>query len=216
MHTFRDLATAAYCPRKLYYRRQDPPEETPDAVATRRDLAFAYERLLTDDEFLLESPIAATPTTYRSRLACAKASLDRWGELADPPARDVFLSGADCRGIAHKVLDDPPVPSLCFGGDPPERGVWEPQRVHAVAAAKALAWERETPVESCFVEYPAHGVVRRVNLTTGNKAAYRDALGVAAGMAGPPPRLRDDARCAPCEYRETCGVRTESLRSRLG
>jgi len=152
---------------------------------------------------------------YRSNLGSAKARLDCWSRLVDPADSDVLLEGKDCRGVAHKVLADPPRPVIVSAGRPPERGVWEPQAVRATAAAKALAWERETPVSSAIVEYPAYGRVRRVRLTTGRKAAYRRALRTVESLDGPPPRLDDEARCEPCEYREECGVRTRSLRSRL-
>jgi CRISPR-associated exonuclease Cas4 len=216
VHAFRDVATAAYCPRKLYYRRRQPdPEETPPAVRRVRDLAFRYEHLLSGGA-LDEAPIAVTPTQFRSRLGAAKARLDAWAGIADPDGRDVFLSGRECRGVAHKVIDDGPAPSLVFAGDPPRQGVWEPQSVRLVAAAKALAWERETGVERAFAEYPAHGVVREVELTTRRKAAYREAVRTADAIDGPPARVDTDAKCRPCEYSDRCGTRTRSLRSLLG
>lgn len=216
MQTFTDLATAAYCPRQLYYRRRADDYGRPDdEIEAVRALAFRYAELLDPGTDLDAEPIACTPTQYRANLGSAKAGCDRWGELADPPERDVLLSGRDCRGVAQKVLADPPAPAIVSAGAPPERGVWGPQSVRATAAAKALAWERERPVERAYVEYPAHGVVRTVGLTTRRKAAYRRALRVARSLDGPPPRLRDDDRCAPCEYRSRCGVRTRSLRSLL-
>lgn len=217
MHAFRDLATAAYCPRKLYYRRRDPEEfETPDDVRKRRELAFQYDRLLTDDDALQAAPIEVSPTTYRSRLGCLRARLSNWEELVDPADRDVFLTGRECRGIAHKLLADEPTVSLVFAGEPPEQGVWHPQSVHLVAAAKALAWERETTVDAVYAEYPAYGVVRRVDVGTRRKAQYREAVRTADTIDGPPARVDSDAKCSPCEYRGECGTRTRSLRSLLG
>jgi len=218
MHAFRDLETAAYCPRKLYYRRRQPAEETPDRVARRRDLAFRYESLLADEAALREAPIAVTPTQFRSRLGSAKARLTEsdWRGIVDPDGRDVLLAGRECRGVAHKVLAEAPTVSLVFTGKPPEQGVWHPQSVRLVAAAKALSWERETPVERAFAEYPAHGVVREIPLTTRRKAAYREAVRTADAIDGPPPRVDNDAKCAPCEFRDECGTRTRSLRSLLG
>jgi CRISPR-associated exonuclease Cas4 len=216
MHAFGDLRTAAYCPRKCYYRQRDDDRDPPPEVKRRRDLAFRYPDLL-DDADLAGEPIAVTPTQYRSNLSCAKARFDAFDALCRPDARDVFLTGRECHGIAHKVLElESPTPSLLSTGSPPENGVWHPQTVHAVAAAKALAFERETPVERAFVEYPTHGIVREVPLTTRRKAAYRGAVRTLESIDGPPPRLDDDAKCEPCEYREECGVRTRSLRSLLG
>lgn len=218
MPTFREVATAAYCPRKLYYRRRAaaPDEDVPEAVQERRALAFRYPALLAPDADLREAPIAVTPTQFRSRLGAARARLDAWPALADPADRDVLLSGKDCRGVAHKVCDtDPPVPSLVFTGAPPEEGVWHPQRVRAVAAAKALAWERGTRIERAFAEYPAHGVVREVPVEARRAGEYREALRTARSIDGPPARVRNSDKCAPCEYRERCGVRTRSLGSLL-
>jgi CRISPR-associated exonuclease Cas4 len=216
VHAFRDIETAAYCPRKLYYRRQSPPEErTPDAVAARRALALSYERLLTDDDALAEAPTAVSPTQYRANLGRAKARLDAWDALAEPAERDVLLTGRECRGIAHKRLAGPSL-SLVFAGAPPKQGVWEPQSARLVAAAKALAWEDETAVDRVYAEYPAHGIIRRVDVDARRTAAYREAVRIADSIDGPPARTKNSAKCDPCEYQPECGVKTRSLRSLLG
>jgi CRISPR-associated exonuclease Cas4 len=219
MLTFRDLETAAYCPRKLYYRHRDPETDAdvPAQVREQAALAFEYRRLLAeDDDSLASAPIAVPPTTIRARLGAARARLDAWDRLVDPSGRDVLLVGKDCRGVADKVLEtSPPTPSLVFAGEPPERGVWHPQRVRAVAAAKALSWERETAVERTFAEYPAHGVVRSVPVDARRAGEYREALRTAREIDGPPPRVSNRDKCEPCEYRTECGVRTRSLRTLL-
>jgi CRISPR-associated exonuclease Cas4 len=213
---FSDLRLAAYCPRKLYYARRDDREPPPE-VAEIRDLAFRYpESIDASDRRLTALPIDVDPAQYRDRLRELRRTRDDWAGIAHPPARDVSLAGRDCCGVAHKVLENPPRPSIVSTGSPPDRGVWEPQRVHAVAAAKALAWERERPVDRALVEYPAHGVVREVRLTTRQKAAYRRTLRTVRALDGPPPRLGDDAKCASCEYREECGVRTRTMATLLG
>ena len=215
MQAFTDLATAAYCPRKLYYKRTRDGRDPPDSVASVRNLAFRYGDLLDPETDLADEPIAVTPTAYRSALGCSKARIDRWGELVDPAETRAFLRGKDAHGIAHKLLAEPAVPVIVSPGTPPEQGVWEPHGVWATAAAKALSWERETPIERAYVEYPAHGVVRSVRMTTRRKATYRKALRTAASIDGPPPRLRNDSRCETCAYRDECGTETRSLRSRL-
>jgi CRISPR-associated exonuclease Cas4 len=214
---FADLALAAYCPRKLYYRRREGRREIPPEVEALRDLAIRYEEALAPDgdDPLAGAPIAVTPTQFRANVGCAKARLDAWDALADPEGRDVFLEGRECRGIAHKVIEDPPAPVIVSPGEPPEEGVWKPQSVRAVAAAKALAWERETPIGRAFVEYPAHGRIRRIRIGTRRKAAYRAALRAARGLDDPPPRIDEESKCEPCEFREECGVRTRTLRSLL-
>ena len=216
--TFTDLALAAYCPRKLYYRYREPDRSPPPEVEPVNQLAFRYPDLLDPGgpDPLAEAPIAVPPTEYRATLGRVRARIDAWDDLARPPAREVYLEGRQCRGVAHKVLERPLAPSIVSPGRPPTAGVWRPQAVRAVAAAKALAWERETPVERAFVEYPAHGVVREVRLTTRRKAAYRLALRTVRSIDGPPPRLHDEAKCGDCEYRAECGVRTQTLRSLLG
>ena len=215
---FSELSTVAYCPRKLYYRRRDE-FEIPEAVEARRDLAFRYDELLdASDAQLAELPLAVGPATFRENLGRARERFaDAWPTLRSPYERERLTEGRDCRGIVHKVLAlDAPTPSMVFTGSPPEQGVWEPQSVRAVAAAKALSWEHERSVERAFVEYPAHGVVRELSLTTRRKAAYRRAVNAVRSLDGPPPRLRNDSKCDPCEYREQCGVKTRSLRSLLG
>lgn len=214
---FSDLALAAYCPRKLYYRRREGEREIPPRVEQLRDLAFQYETALSVEgkELLAAAPIAVTPMEFRSNLGRSKARLDAWDALTDPARREVFLDGREVQGIAHKVLEDPLAPVIVSPGEPPDNGVWKPQSVRAVAAAKALAWEEETPVERAFVEYPAHGHVREIGIGTRRKAAYRTSLRAARELDGPPPRLDDDAKCESCEFREECGVRTRTLRSLL-
>jgi CRISPR-associated exonuclease Cas4 len=216
VESFTDLATATYCPRKLYYRRREGGHEPPPEVLERRELAFRYPSLRAAEEVLADAPLAATPTQVRANLGSAAARLDCWDALADPPARDVFLEGKDARGIAHKVLEEPLCPSIVSAGDPPEQGAWAPDSVRAVAAAKALAWERQRPVERAFVEYPAHGIVRDLSLTTRRKARYRESLRVAETLDGPPSRVDNDEKCVACEFSDDCGVRTRSLLSRLG
>jgi len=212
---FGDLRTAAYCLRKCYYRRRDGVS-VPEEVAAVRDLATAYPRLLAaDDAALAAEPIEPPPEEYRERLAATKADCDAWDALVAPAATDELLVGRECHGVASKVLADPPRPSLVSPGRPPERGVWEPQSVWAVAAAKALAWEREREVERAYVEYPAHGVVRTVPLTTRRKAVYRRTLRAVRGIDGPPPRVENREKCAACEYSDSCGVRTRTLASLL-
>lgn len=219
MTSFSDLARAAYCPRQLYYARREDREELPPRVTARIDLAFRYRELRrADDETLIELPIRRDPAAYRDALETVRTRPE-WDALTEPSDRRVLLEGKDARGIAHKVLsdvDDGPIPSLVSPGTPPEQGVWEPQRVRAVAAAKALAWERQGTVERAFVEYPASGVVRTVHLTTRNCATYRRTLRTVQTLDGPPARTEDSNKCEPCEHSDRCGVRTRSLRSMLG
>jgi CRISPR-associated exonuclease Cas4 len=210
-----DLARAAYCRRQLYYARRDeergpPPDDGRRALADRyadlRDAADARLRAL---------PVVPDPSTYRERLA-RLTDRPEWPELAAPSGRRVLVEGRDCRGIAHKLLaGDPPVPTLVSPGEPPERGVWRPQRVRAVGTAKALAWERDETIPRALVEYPAHGLVRTVRLTTGAKAAYRATLRSVRRSEGVPPRTDDRGKCDACAYAEECGGRTRSLRSIL-
>ncbi|MEY7849341.1 hypothetical protein AB7C87_09090 [Natrarchaeobius sp. A-rgal3] len=220
--SFSDLRTAAYCPRKCYYRRtnDDSDREPPPRVDAIRDLERRYEALLeASPGALATEPIAVAPVRYREALAATRSRLEEaecWERLRNPAERDRLASGRDCRGIVHKVLTDPLEPVLVSTGRPPERGVWETQTVHAVAAAKALAWEEQTSVDRAWLEYPAYGVVRSFELTTRRKARYRRALRTVRKLDGPPPRINDRAKCDECEFASECGVRTRTLRSLLG
>lgn len=216
--TFSDLATAAYCPRKLYYARRGD-RSVPAEVERVRGLAFEYAALLeADDAELAERPIAVGPAELRRNLGRARNRFpDAWPELVDPPEERVLLTGRDCRGYVQKVLGlDPPVPTLVTPGEPPSQGVWHPQSVRAVAAMKALAWREERQVERAFVEYPAHGTIREVRPTTRRRAGYRTALRAVRALDGPPPRLDNRSKCEACEFATECGVTTRSLRSLLG
>nr|WP_303646721.1 Dna2/Cas4 domain-containing protein [Haloarchaeobius salinus] len=198
-----------------YVRRAD--RSVPDEVEAVRELAHRYDAILAGgcDEELAELA-AVPPPAYREQLRHTVERCPRFDALREPAARDVLVTGRDCRGIAGKVLADPPAPSLVSPGRPPENGVWEPHSVWAVAAAKALAWENGTSVERAFVEYPAYGTVRTVEVTARRTAAYRRAMRTVEGIDGPPPRLRNSAKCESCEFADTCGVKTRTLRSLLG
>jgi CRISPR-associated exonuclease Cas4 len=219
---FSDLRTAAYCPRKCYYRQRLPDEERepPPEVDSIRALEPRYESLLAAPPGDLEDePIAVPAVQYRDRLGATRRRLeaaDHWERLRDPDGRDVFATGRHCRGVVHKVLADPLEPALVSAGEPPENGVWESQSVHAVAAAKALAREHERPVERAWLEYPAHGVIRSLELTTRRKARYRRALRAVRELDGPPARTTNRSKCDSCEFAAECGVRTRTLRSLLG
>jgi CRISPR-associated exonuclease Cas4 len=216
VHAFTDLALAAYCSRKLYYRWREESYDPPDRDE-RHELAFRYPSLLDPDTDLTAEPVAVSTTTYRSNLGCSRARIgSAFDALCDPSARDVFLTGRQARGIAHKVIESPLAPSIVSAGEPPETGVWKPQTVRAVAAAKALAWERETAIDRAFVEYSTHGIIREFELTARRVGLYRRAVRTAAGIDGPPPRTRNADKCKSCEYQSQCGVRTRSLRSLLG
>ncbi|MDV7349718.1 hypothetical protein R3751_08020 [Halorubrum distributum] len=226
---FSDLARAAYCPRQLYYVRRDDERSVPPKARERIDLAFRYDELVDAPERVLRQlPLHRSPAAYRRNLDRLRER-EAYDSLVDPASERGFLSGKDCHGTVHKVLepsgepDDPdetepsppPIPTLVSSGEPPESGVWEPQAVRAVGIAKALAWEREREIERALVEYPAVGVVREVRLTLRKKAAYREALRAARAIDGPPPRVDDD-RCNACDYAAECGTRRRSLRSLLG
>jgi len=228
---FSDLRTAAYCPRQLWYARTQDDRSPPDGVAAVRDLATRYDDVLANpgvldadvpastdadasaslDSDLLEVPVAA----WLERVRAVSEREPRFPDLCDPAGVDVFLSGRECHGVASKVLPGPPMPSLVSPGRPPEQGVWEPHAVWAVAAAKALAWERERRVDEAFVEYPRYGVVRRVRLTTRKKAAYRRTVRTVRELDAIPSRLEDTSKCASCRFADECGVNTGTLRSRL-
>ena len=216
MPTFSDLSRAAYCPRQLYYARRDDDRGPPPETEARQALAFRYDEFrAADDETLADLPIDPSPADYREALDDLSTRPD-WEALCEPTEQDYYVEGKDCHGLLHKLLaGDPPVPTVVSPGTPPEQGVWEPQSVRAVAAANALAWEREREIPRALVEYPAVGVVREVELTCRRTAAYRRVLRTVRSMDGPPPRV-DDSRCESCEYREECGVKTRSLRSLLG
>jgi CRISPR-associated exonuclease Cas4 len=215
--TFSDLARAAYCPRQLHHARRDDDRGPDDRARERRALAFRYPDLLDAPPARLAAlPVDLDPPAYRARLV-ALTERDDWAAVVDPDARGVRLDGKDCRGVAHKLCDDPPVPTVVSPGRPPDRGVWAPQRVRAVAAALALAWERRESVERARVEYPASAVVRSVRLTGGNRRRYRRTLRTVRRMdrGETAPRTDDHDKCGSCPYREPCRGRTRSLRSRL-
>lgn len=221
-----DLAMAAFCPRKLYYARgtdRSPPPEHEVAVAVSRayralfatDTPDVLARLESGGDVSVTQSLHVSPGRLVANLARQRDRLAAWDSLADPDDSDAFLRGKDVHGTASKVLRDPAAPTIVSPGEPPPEGVWQPQSVRAVGLAKALAWEIERPVERAYVEYPLHGTIRRVDLTTRRTAVYRRTLRSVRAMDGPPPRLGTDAKCESCRFATECGVKTRSLRSLL-
>ncbi len=213
MIAFTELALATYCPRKLYYRRKNDDFEAPDQPGF--ELAFRYPSLLDAATDLTDEPIAISPASFRKNLRRTRRRVDRFDELCSPARRSVYLAGRDAHGVAHKLLADPPAPSIVSVGTPPSTGVWEPHAVRAVAATKALAYERETKIETAYVEYATHGLIRELEITGRRRAQYRRAVRTVETLGDPPPRLQQRTKCRSCAYRESCGVRTESLFTRL-
>lgn len=201
-----------YCPRQLYFARRDdrsPPAEHDHA----RDLAGQYDALAVASEAALATYVLAVePPEFRSNL---RASLDRYPHIVDPAETAVFVRWKGAHGRLGDVHTGPLSVSVVTPESPPEAGVWEPQSVRAVAAAKALAWRENWQVERAYVEYARHGVVRDLTLTTRRKAAYRRALRAVRALHGPPPRLHDDAKCGVCEYSDEYGTKTRTLGSVL-
>lgn len=204
MPSFSELATAIWCPRKLYYRRRQRPETVREGVREHHELAFRYPDLLATNADLDSEPIAVTPTQFRARLHAARERLP-WAALVDPDDTQVHLDGREAAGVADKVLGSPLAPSVIATVDPPTRGIWPAHSVHAVAAARALAWERGTSVDVAFVEYPTHGVIHRVLLTPRLLALYRRAIATVQSLDAPPPRFDSEIRCTHCAYRPECG-----------
>jgi CRISPR-associated exonuclease Cas4 len=197
-----DLDPAAYRRRLDRLADRDDWPAVRDPVATRvrltgRDCHGVVHKLVATDDSDVE-PGRATP---------------RDGDRDEPDAgRPGVVDDPDSRASA------PVVPSLVSPGTPPDCGVWKPHRVKAVAAALALAWERSRRIERALVEYPAVGVVRTVRLTARSRDRYRRVLRAIRRRddEAVPPRTDNRNKCAPCEYADRCGVRSRSLRSRLG
>jgi CRISPR-associated exonuclease Cas4 len=212
--TFAALAQAAYCPRKLFYRREEgragpaPPGE-PDRLARR------YPDLLA--EAVDPDRLGAAPRTVAGSLATARETFPMvWPGLLDPAEENVELAGRDCTGRVSKLIETtPPTVTIATGGRPPSHGVWHHQSVRAVAAGLALAQTRTISVDRVLIEYPRYGVIRAVPMTAPRRAAYRRTLAAVRTLERPPPRTDNTAKCRTCEYRDTCGVPARSLRSLL-
>lgn len=213
MQSLGELGVAAYCPRQLWYRRQD--DEAPERARAARALALRYGALR--DRTVPAERLAASPATVATRLdRAAERYPAAWPALRDPPATDVLVEGRDVRGEVAKLLGtDPPTPTIVAGGAPPTDGVWPGHAVRAVGATLAVAWERDRSVDRAFVEYPRHGVIRAVRPTARRRARFRRVHTVVAELSGPPSRVSNRAKCGPCEYSDQCGVDTRALASLL-
>lgn len=214
MPTFAALAQAAYCRRKLFYRRQENRTgPMPTGEADR--LARQYPALIA--RTIEQNCLATDPESVSRALATARDRFPLlWPHLLNPSAEDLEIRGRQCHGRVSKLLAcDPPTVTIVTGGKPPSEGVWHHQTVRAVAASLALAAERGVSPERALVEYPRHGVIRSVPIDSRRRAAYRRTLEAVRSLGEPPPRTENDAKCRSCEYRQRCRGRTRSLRSLL-
>lgn len=185
-------------------------------VERRRALADDLDRLLADRSARVAAPLTVDPETWVDRMATARERVDRFEAVLDPPETGVYLEGRDARGVVHAVLADPPEPVLVSAGSPPETGVYDPQSVRATAAAHALAEREGRSIDHGVVAYPAAGVIRRISVGARRRGRYREVQRTIAAMDGPPARASADAKCESCEFSETCGTPTRSVRSLLG
>lgn len=214
MQTFSELALGAYCLRKLHYRRQRPSTDK-HSTSDTWDLANRYPELLTTS--VPASRLGTDPETVATNLRRARDRYQTaWPSLLNPQVRDRLIAGVDCRGRVAKVLDtEPQSPTLVSPGRPPENGVWHPHSVKAVAAARALALQSGRQIDRAFLEYPKHGVIRAVHMTTRRVTEYRRTLKAVKNLRTPPARTDNASKCQSCEYQEDCGVQSRSLRSML-
>lgn len=169
MYAASDLSVAAYCPRQLYYRRDDDCE-VPPSVAARRELAFEYERLLAADD----ASLSARPRSIgRTSGALGSASTAGTRSSTRPigTASSQAGSGEGSRARSSTTRSPPRISARIA-----TRAGRLETPLRAIALAKALSWEHEVAVETAFVKYPTHGIVREIALTTRRKAAYRDAV----------------------------------------
>lgn len=214
MPTVSALSLGAYCLRKLHYRQECGWDDGADQTTTR-SLASKYPALLSGR--VPRNRLGSNPDSVAAALRGSRDRLPAvWPTLRDTAPSRNRLQGQDCSGIAARVIDtDPPVPTFLSSGQPPAEGVWHRHSVRAVGLAKALAWERHCTVARTLVEYPRFGVIRSVPLTGRRRAAFRRVLRAVKTMDDPPSRTDDTAKCESCEFRDRCGVRSRSLRSRL-
>ena len=89
MIAFSDLATAAYCPRQLYYRRREGDRSTPATVRDRIDLAYRYPELADASD--------ATLVTYRGRCVLESETAPVEALLAVWEAGEYLLAGGGYR-----------------------------------------------------------------------------------------------------------------------
>lgn len=204
MQTFSELSQAAYCLRKLHYRRGDGWEATHEGITPDR-LSHRYDELLdcrVPREVLSRDPATVAANLERTR----EAFPELWPSLLSPQEIGVYLNGPAGRGYVNKVLDtDPPVPTFASGGRPPSTGVWRPHAVRAVAIGRALARQRNRSLQRVLVEYPRHGIVRAVRLSERRLAMYRRVRRAVSEMGDSPPRTDNPSKCRSCEYEARCG-----------
>ncbi len=216
--SFSDLRVGAYCPRQLYYRRHELDRTPPSSVSTRRELAFRYPELIDcAHDKLADTAVVVSPETFQQRLREARSRLTAWPSLIAPAARDVFVDGECGHGIVRKVLTDPLRPVVISPGKPPQQGVWTSHTVQAVASARALTVERTPshPVDTAFVEYPAYGVIRKLQLTPERILTYRRVRSKISDLETLPESRQSRSKCEACQYRHRCRTGLSERSSRV-
>lgn len=223
MHHVGGLRRAAYCRRQAYYAEQLDSEGAPDdtyrAVA---ELAHHYETLVEDpgravaraaeladiDADVLHAEVDVESAAESLQLLRGEDPA-LWSAVTEPGREEVYVEADRLRGTVDKAVETGAGyrASVVKTGSPPRDGVWPSQRVEAAAVNRLLS--TRLPVgEEVYVEYPRKGVIRIVELDSGDHERVDELLGVLDSIddGEPPSRTRNRGKCRSCSYREECGV----------
>lgn len=178
-----------------------------------------------------------------SNLEVTRDEFDFWDSITRPLYVHLYLDNGQLHGTLEKVfkvkiedMDDGSNERLSFSliktGEPPENGVWKTQRTEASAAYRLFKdqirevdglgfpnTEAENPTLSkeIFVEYPRVGKIRKKRIRTDDFRRLDRIIEKLkeASKGYPPSRIDNRSKCEVCDYREECGVKTQSLLTRL-
>ncbi|MDY6779126.1 MAG: Dna2/Cas4 domain-containing protein [Halobacteria archaeon] len=233
-----ELRSAEYCGRQAFYRMKHSEEkefEVNPETALLRQLPHIYPAVLDDPEEglrraaehaevdLQEIELGAEDVAKSVERIRNTLGEDGWDRVSRPFRHETYVKTRRLEGTVEKTVEteDGYAPSVIKTGGPPENGVWSSERVEATACARLVAEEfgsvDGSEVETAYVEYPRAGEVRVVSIDDEDERRVDSLLETLdeAVKGHPPSRVNNRSKCEACEFQETCGVKTESLLTRI-
>jgi CRISPR/Cas system-associated exonuclease Cas4 (RecB family) len=122
-------------------------------------------------------------------------------------------------GAPNKIIkiDEALAPSIVRLGKPPERGVWQRERLLLAAYALLIEEHYDTVVSRGFVEYLRYGVFREVVIRHRERRGVLQILRKIQKIyrSQVMPEMPDNAPCDTCRYDKVCRLTPDTLASKF-
>lgn len=194
-----------------------------DTVAEEITLIYRNNLIDVDDAQITQAKNAAG-AHLQNILSGLKNSIDKYGkerlhQLITPWKQEQELRSQKylLAGRLDKIiqLEKEIIPSIIKTGNPPEYGVWQPDRVQLTAYSILVEENYQAVIKRGFVEYARSGALREVAIKHHDRRrVLRIRDEVLEIKKGTIPRRIESGECNFCMYKTKCETRV-SLASRF-